>query len=176
MRIGSLIAVSEMNEEGQWILRESAAKGTVIEIHTGCDPDGYNKIEEVTVRWDDGRVDTSPLSGESASCDWELTDITPLVYANLYLHDRAYGGCEEGGWWYDTYAPADNDWNTEPPPHGHLGSPESAKKAVEALKAWCNEENRDRRSPSSVLSEGHFVVILEAWPAEHSPSQRPHYC
>lgn len=177
MRIGSRVAVATWNDEhDQYLVPSDSEQGTVIAVEIGCDPDGYDKIKAVTIRWDDGKVDTSPLSGESASSDWELTDVTPMVYANLYLYDRAYGGCEEGGWWYDTYTPADGDWDTEPPPHGHLGSPEAAKAAMEALQAWCEQENRGRRSPSSMASDGHFVVLMEAWPAEYSPSQRPHYC
>ena len=133
MRIGSRVTVSTMSEDGQWSIAEDSEQGTIIAVSMGCDPDGYDKIDAVTIRWDDGKVDTSPLSGEWADGDWQIEDVTPLVYANLYLHDRAYGGSEEGGWWYDTYSPADGDWNTEPPPHGHLGSPEAAKEALGAL-------------------------------------------
>jgi hypothetical protein len=44
------------------------------------------------------------------------------------------------------------------------------------LNAWCEQENSKRRSPCSVLSEGHFVAWLEAWPAECVPSRKPYYC
>lgn len=177
MRIGSRVSVAIWNDEqGQYVVPSNSEQGTVIAVEMGCDQCGYDKVEAVTIRWDNGKVDASPLSGEMASGDWEIADVTPMSYANLYIFDRAYGGSEEGGWWYDTYTPADGDWDTEPPPHGHLGSPEAAKAAMEALHQWCEQENRGRRSPSSMASEGHFVVLLEAWPAEYSPAQRPHYC
>ena len=76
----------------------------------------------------------------------------------------------------DTYAPADGDWNTDPPKHGLCESVPAATEAYQALQVWCDEENKTRRSPSSVASEGHFVVWLEAWPAEHSPARKPYYC
>src|SRR5262245_19657920 len=43
------------------------------------------------------------LSGE----DWWVAEIEPPPVAddwhiNVYERDRAYGGPEEGGWWYDT--------------------------------------------------------------------------
>jgi hypothetical protein len=163
-----------LQDDNTWDVPDGAISGTVIAIEMGCNRDGDDFLEAVTIRWANGRIEKSAVEGE----DWELTDITPLCYANIYLHDRAYGGCEEGGWFFDTYSPidGDSDWDAEPPPHGHFESEEYASKAMDIISAWCKDQNSRRRSPSSMASEGHFVVMLESWPAEYSPARRPHYC
>ena len=173
MRIGSRVAIAFM-DDGQYIVPALAIIGTVIHVENGGDRDGFESISDVTIRWDDGRIERRELQGD----DWELQDVTPVLYANIYLHDRAYGGPEEGGWWYDTYSPidGDSDWDTAPPQHGHFPNEEKATQAMGAITRWCNAENSLRRSPSSVTSEGHYVVVMESWPAEFSPKQRPHYC
>lgn len=168
-----------MDNEGQWSVADGAAVGTVIAVKYEHDGDGYQGIDWVSVRWGDGRIRTLKLQGEEESGDWELVDVTPLHYANLYLEDRAYAGPEEGGQWYDTHTPYDDgDWNGEsaPPAYGHFSTVEEAKKAKDALNVWCEQENRHRLEPSSVLSEGHYCVRLEAWPAEPMPARKPHYC
>lgn len=175
MRIGSVVQIGRRNEDYEYIPELGSALGTVIAIESE-ECDNHDRINSVTIRWQDGKVETLAPEGEDEKGDWELVDTTPLLYANLYIHDREYGGSEEGGWWYDTYSPADNDWNTEPPKHGLCESVDAAQEAHEALQKWCAEENKTRRSPSSVLSEGHFVVWLEAWPCEPMPARKPYYC
>jgi len=179
MRIGSRVAISHQNEDGTWerfLVCHAPKLGTVIAVNIGCDMDGYDSIESLTIRWDDGRIENRKMEGEDEKGNWELADFTPQLYANLYLHDREYGGPEEGGWWYDTYTPGDGDWMNDPPPYGHFSTVAEAEDAMEALEAWCEEENKHRRSPSSMASEGHFVARLESWPAEPMPARRPHYC
>lgn len=176
MRIGSLVSRERMNPEGQWFRPDGEPVGTVIAIEHQ-DRDGYEDIERLTVRWGNGAVSNVGLysDDDDPQGDWAIVDVTPECYANLYLRDRAYGGPEEGGRWYDVDTPADGDWNSEPPQHGHFPSTDEALAASERLQEWCERENFTRRPPSSVLSEGHFVVKLEAWPAEPSPKNRPFY-
>lgn len=176
MRIGSLVSRERMDLEYQWFRPEGEPVGTVIAIEYR-DRDGYDEIERLTVRWENGAVSISGLysADDDPRGDWAIVDVTPECYANLYMQDRAYGGPEEGGWWYDVRTPADGDWNTEPPQHGHFPTPDEAMAAAERLQEWCERENASRRSPSSVLSDGHFVVEVEAWPAEPSPKNRPFY-
>ncbi len=88
-------------------------------------------------------------------------------FVNVYLIDRAYGGPEEGGWYYDCgEAIASKQYHTQ----------EGADKALEGRLQWCEEENRHRRSDtSSVLSEGCYVARVEDEPAKDYPDTRPHY-
>jgi hypothetical protein len=108
IQVGSIVTTTRMNEEGEWIVPDDAIEGTVIGMDVE-DRDGYDKIESLTIRWKDGRVETLKPEGEDDKGSWEVADATPLLYANLYLHDREYGGPEEGGWWYDTYSPVTRD-------------------------------------------------------------------
>lgn len=178
MRIGSRVSVA-FYDDGEYIVPALASIGTVIAVKYEHDGDGYQGIDWVSVRWADGRVRNLKLHGEDESGDWELVDVTPLHYANLYLEYRAYAGPEEGGQWYDIHTPYDDgdcNGDSPPPAHGHFPTAEEAEKAKDALNAWCEQENRHRREPSSVLSEGHYRVYLEAWPAEPMPARKPHYC
>ncbi len=178
MRIGSRVAITRMREDGTWERYTGCKKrpeGTVIALEVD-DCDGHIRYDFATIRWDDGRVERIRTEGEDEIGTWELEDVTPELYANLYLWDRGYGGSEEGGWWYDVYTPADGDWNEEPPKHGLFATAIEAENAAKALREWCDNENQSRRSPSSVISEGHFVVRVEAWPAEPYPARKPHYC
>ena len=175
MRIGSTVQIGRRNENYEYSAVPGSPSGIVIGIDIQ-ECDNHERVESVKIRWQDGRIETLEPEGDDDQGDWELVDTTPLLYANLYLYDRAYGGSEEGGWWYDTYTPADSDWNIEPTKHGLCESVDAAKAAYDALQAWCEEENKTRRSPHSVASEGHYVVWLEAWPAEHSPARKPYYC
>lgn len=179
IQIGSIVTIVRMNAEGEWAVPDGPiVEGTLIGLEAD-DCDGRDRIESLTIRWKDGRVEQTKPEGEDDQGAWEIADATPELYANLYLYDREYGGSEEGGWFFDTYSPISRDcgdWDNEPPTFGWFASVEEAEKAIEALKAWCEVENATRRSPSSVLSEGHYCVRLESWPAEYSPSQRPYYC
>lgn len=134
--------------------------GTVFEV--GMAEDG-ERLAYVCVRWDNGKLEK--LSDEDA---WELEDVTPCLFVNVYMWDRVYGGPEEGGWFYNVYDPEDDECAV-------YESEEEAMAAYDAKVEWAKEENGTRRHPSSVCSEGHFVVRLESWPAEHSPASRPHY-
>ncbi len=175
MRIGSRVAIMRMQEDGTWKRCSQKPEGTVIALEVD-DCDGHIRYDFATIRWDDGRVERIRTEGEDEIGTWDLEDVTPELYANLYLWDRGFGGHEEGGWWYDAYTPADGDWVEEPPKHGLFATAIEAENAAKALRKWCDEENQSRRSPSSVISEGHFVVRVEAWPAEPYPTRKPHYC
>jgi hypothetical protein len=103
----------------------------------------------------------------------------PLVVC-VVLWDRAYGGPEEGGWWYDTYDPNDFEarWLTH-----ELGGPgvyndrERAEECRKLLQLMLDSRkvNEGRHSPNSVLSQGHYEVhIYEGWPRV-LPEITPHY-
>lgn len=87
-------------------------------------------------------------------------------FLNVYLIDKAYGGPEEGGWWFE-YGQA-------------IRSVQASLETLGTMRAelqlWCDSENAQRRSDiGSVLSEGKYVVYVEDEPGRDWPSERPHY-
>jgi hypothetical protein len=88
----------------------------------------------------------------------------------VYLEDRAYGGPEEGGWWYN------------------------AGELVRVIRVFRNEDkayaftrrmndllavtlNKGRPSTGSMLSQGRYVADAHEGnaPLAHYPETRPHY-
>lgn len=93
------------------------------------------------------------------------------VYLNLVIMDRAYGGPEEGGWWYNTYTPV----VSLPLP---VVTPEQQDLVVvfyNAMEKLVEELNRGRRPIDSVLSQGVYTFFLSKRPAENEPKTPPHY-
>ena len=87
----------------------------------------------------------------------------------VYLCDRAWGGPEEGGWWYDT---------------GELVRiirtfKDEERAAVHAtrMNSLLNATiNKGRRDISSVLSDGcYYAEVHENIAPQHYPERRPHY-
>lgn len=91
---------------------------------------------------------------------------------SVYLVDQAWGGPEEGGWWYQV---------------GELVRTLRVMRNEEAAYAFCRRlnhrlrsrafgPNKGRRSISSVLSEGEYCaeVYENAAPASY-PDRRPRY-
>lgn len=138
--------------------------GIITDIKTSEDD-----IIAITVKWENGEEQEirKEESTENNLTIEDLEDVTPKLYVNVYLWDQAYGGPEEGGWWYSTYDPEESI---------KCASVEEAERILEEKRAWCEEENLTRRHPSSVLSDGHYVVELDAWPAERRPQYTPRYC
>lgn len=145
---------------GERVRHQDMGDGTVIRSHLEFGEDGPQFIM-VIVRFD-SHGDIKQLDVD------ELDIITPRTYLNVYMHDRAWGGPEEGGWHYDTYTPE--------PEMCLVVREENAEARLVELRKELDEMNRHRRPPSSVCSEGHFVAFLEAWPAEPYPRCRPRYC
>ena len=94
----------------------------------------------------------------------------------VYLQDRAYGGAEEGGWWYDTGTLSDD------PAHIVLTrffkSEAAARRYADKLNdkhsaAWNEGRNSD---VGSVLSEGKFWAEVTEGRPESYPSTQPMYC
>jgi len=88
------------------------------------------------------------------------------------LCDRAYGGPEEGGWWYDTGEPSDK----------HAEFTRGFKRAFDAFRyarrlneQYAEKWNEGRRDINSVLSEGQFFAeVFDGQPASW-PKTRPVY-
>jgi len=90
----------------------------------------------------------------------------------VYLCDRAYGGPEEGGWWYDCGVPSDEHARFT---RGFKRESDAIKYARKLNDTHAEKWNEDRRDISSVLSEGQFYAeVHEGNPAPY-PKIRPHY-
>jgi hypothetical protein len=93
----------------------------------------------------------------------------------VFLCDMAYGGPEEGGWWYGCGYPVPPNGDDIPFPtwyHTEEGASEAREAYQQALDKGINV---GRREISSVLSEGTYrAIICEGYP-KHYPETRPHY-
>ena len=96
-------------------------------------------------------------------------------YVTIYVTDRAYGGPEEGGWWYNFGVPSDD------PNHLKLqrtfGQGSDAENYMHGLDETVGQMNKDegRRRPSSVLCNGWLEAILTEGPPKPYPEVIPHY-
>jgi hypothetical protein len=93
----------------------------------------------------------------------------------IYMEDRAFGGHEEGGWYYDTA-----ELCTEPKAAQYLrgfnkqeeAAEYASKLNAEVMPKW----NEGRADISSVLSEGRYVAMYcEGTPKPYYPETQPHY-
>ena len=92
----------------------------------------------------------------------------------IYIEDRAFGGHEEGGWYYDTA-----ELCTEPEAaqylRGFADEGEAYTYAIDLhnmLSTW----NEGRPEISSVLSEGRYTAIVsEGPPKPYYPEAKPYY-
>ena len=92
-------------------------------------------------------------------------------FVTVFLSDRAYGGPEEGGWWYDcgerlkdrrVFVFQNED-----------DAIAFSRRYNERLAKW---PNKNRRDINSVLSEGVYTAeIFEDSLPDYYPTQRPHY-
>lgn len=99
----------------------------------------------------------------------ERPDYSGPFVVCLFLIDKAYGGPEEGGWYY-TYG--------DPVLTTHVrvfALHEDAREYVRDLDPVVDGMNHGRPSISSVASEGLFkAMICEGWPKPF-PEKVPHY-
>jgi len=90
-----------------------------------------------------------------------------MPFINIYLTDRAYGGPEEGGWWYGC-----GELERVIPVTTHR----RAERAMRLVQRVMDARNADRCSDvSSVLSEGCYVACIERTPGADYPETRPRY-
>ena len=100
----------------------------------------------------------------------------------LAYHDRAFGGHEEGGWYFDTYTPCterinvvlEDTWDLPRTFH----DVDAAVNWAEFLNRVIAERgvNEGRYRPSSVLSRGDWIVayVFDEFPC-NLPKERPYY-
>lgn len=122
----------------------------------------------------------SCLDGECQYCEIEKDE--PALYSvAIYLIDRAYGGPEEGGWYYNRGVIVDCPLDgidvydlTRLFPADQL---DQARICRDQLQAKLDAgPNVGRRDIGSVLSNGSYAAIIEdGLPRRHWPRVRPHY-
>lgn len=92
----------------------------------------------------------------------------------IYLVDQAFGGNEEGGWWYDTGELQKQFWRYS----RYFLTEDEAYSYCRRINDWLHKTiNRNRRPISSVLSEGIFeCIVFDGFNLpEYFPEKRPHY-
>ena len=88
-------------------------------------------------------------------------------HLNEYLANRAYGGPEEGGWWYDT--------GRFVACHGAFGTVDEATAARDAKANWLADRRQGLHPPDSVLCTGWPVLRIEPHAGRDFPATRPRY-
>ena len=88
-------------------------------------------------------------------------------YLNEYVTNRAFGGPQEGGWWYDT--------GTFVTCRGVHPTREEATAAARAMAPGLAERRRGLHAPDSVLCSGWPEVRIERRPGADFPKTRPRY-
>lgn len=130
-----------------------------------CDEgDGWvSERQHDEVEWDDGNelyyavdnnMEVKPVR-ERAARWWCVA---------VYETDRAYGGPEEGGWWYDVGGLVE---------HAKIrffDRYQDAYDYAQELWAYCLEENKDRGDVKLVVRG-----FTEQLPDTHYPKTRPYY-
>ena len=92
------------------------------------------------------------------------------MYAvNLYFVDRAFGGREEGGWYYDYGQPELHPLNRV------FEHREDAEDYVISLQDYEEELNENLPSIDSVLSQGQYQFRIDEGFPKPFPSTKPHY-
>lgn len=88
------------------------------------------------------------------------------MWVNAYEIDRAYGGPEEGGWWYNTREPLNSV---------KVRTVVDAVAAFDLLKNIHGDYYDDDIDIGSVIHNGTLVIYLEDHEGEYEPKHGPHY-
>ena len=93
----------------------------------------------------------------------------------IYMEDRAYGGPEEGGWYYDT-ATLVMESRAAVLLRGFDNEPDAFAYADALNEVYITHWNEDRPEISSVLSEGRYhAIVNEGMPQPYYPEETPRY-
>lgn len=124
----------------------------------------FNTSNYINLKAGDPCPECSPE--DDPSMGGELYEWNHDIFINVYLVDQAYGGREEGGWWFLCGEPVESRL---------CQSMTEAQAELTKLNERYVEENKGRRPISSVLSQGEYRVMMEAFFAQPWPQRRPHY-
>lgn len=90
-----------------------------------------------------------------------------MMYVNIYLTNRAYGGPEEGGWWYDC---------GEAVRSFPVVTQRRASRILAMVRKIADCRNKQQNSDlSSITCDGRYQVMIEETPAANYPETIPHY-
>ena len=95
-----------------------------------------------------------------------------MKYSVAYYEvDRAFGGHQDGGWWYTYELPLEGRKVR------YFDNEEDAHTACNSINALVDVlVNKFRRPISSVLSEGKVRAIVREGEPSMYPEEEPHYC
>lgn len=134
------------------------------------DPEYLLKADEV---W---RISTQYGLDEFEVCTEIDEPVSPIHVVALYHVDRAFGGREEGGWWYDYGYPipiAESvRLGVEP---GIFTTMEEAMHYRDRLEAVVDGLNDGRPPISSVISEGRYALYITDDYPKPFPETTPRY-
>lgn len=103
----------------------------------------------------------------NALIDFLHADIS--VYATSYDYAWAYGGAEEGGWYYDSFSsPRPERFDT------YTAAEKEYEKLYEEYHFKTDELTNDRRAVPNHMRESE--VFLEIIPGYNTSKGQPHYC
>lgn len=129
-----------------------------------------NLVKSFKISWLDSRkIEVFEIPEDIEQDHVSIDDfmcVNPKLWVNVYLEDRAYGGCEEGGWWYDCASIEESI---------QCSSEEEAKKLYKQKFLEVTEMNIGRRPTYSVLSEGIYAVYLSQHQGQSYPQHTPRY-
>ena len=119
--------------------------------------------------------ESAPIDADDVHALLDLYECSPgehpkptgPFHLNEYLADRAFGGPEEGGWWYDT--------GTFVACHGTCITLEAATAARDALAPGLAARRQGLHPPDSVLCTGWPVIRIEPHAGADFPKTRPRY-
>ena len=90
-----------------------------------------------------------------------------MSHVNIYLVDRAEGGPEEGGWWYD-YGVLQCSIPVLPK--------ETSAEVIERYTPYIASLNEGRNTDiGSMISDGEYRAIVEEQSGRDWPYERPRY-
>lgn len=95
-------------------------------------------------------------------------------YVNIYVCDRAYGGPEEGGWWYDCGGPLPQEDCPLPVSKAFTGK-SSFRNHLRKAVAFADRCNEGKPDIGSVICDGVVQVFTEDCPPKMFPETIPHY-
>ena len=106
-----------------------------------------------------------------------MTDVDPKpaprsedcepFHLNEYLTNRAWGGPEDGGWWYET--------GRFVRCHGTFATREAALAAREALSGPLAARREGRHPPHDTRCTGWPEILVERRPGASFPAEPPQY-